>query len=179
MDRIKEAFDMVKKDIFEIKESIGYQKKEIGIKKKNDRKVVYIIGSLKNWKVIELAKRLRKEFPEWEIFDSWISPGPEADDFWRKYSKLKGQTYTQALKDWSATHIFEFDRTHLDRSSIVILYMPCGKSGHLELGYGLGQGKKGFVLFDKEPERWDVMYQFADGVFFSYDELKKELIKLK
>ncbi len=36
----------------------------------------------------------------------------------------------------------------------------------MELGYILGQGKKGFILFDEEPERWDVMLNFASGVFF-------------
>ena len=55
--------------------------------------------------------------------------------------------------------------------------MPAGKSGHHELGYMVGSGKKGYVLFDKEPKRWDVMYQFCDGVFFNFDDLKKELVK--
>ena len=56
------------------------------------------------------------------------------------------------------------------------MVMPAGKSGHLELGYMLGQGKKGYILFDKEPDRWDVMYQFATGVFFNKEELINELI---
>ncbi len=134
--------------------------------------MIYLIGSLKNWKVIELANELRKEGHE--VFDSWISPGPEADDFWRKYSKKRGLTHKEALKDWSATHIYEFDKTHLDRADTVVMVMPCGKSGHLELGYALGQGKKGYILFDKEPERWDIMHLFADEVFYD----KKELIKV-
>jgi hypothetical protein len=54
--------------------------------------------------------------------------------------------------------------------------VPAGKSGHLELGYMLGQGKKGYIFFDKEPERWDVMYQFATGIFFNKEELIQELI---
>jgi hypothetical protein len=53
--------------------------------------------------------------------------------------------------------------------------MPAGKSGHLELGYMLGQGKRGYVLFDKEPERWDIMYQFATDDFFCKEELVAEL----
>ncbi len=55
--------------------------------------------------------------------------------------------------------------------------MPCGKSGHLEFGNVLGSGKRGYILFDGEPERWDVMYQFADGLFFDYESLKNELIE--
>jgi len=138
-------------------------------------KTVYIIGSLKNWKVIELSNHLRKEFPEWEIFDSWISPGPEADDYWKKYSKMKGLTYREALKDWSATHVFEFDKFHIDRSEVVIMHMPCGKSGHLELGYAIGQGKKCYVLFDEKPDKREVIYKLPKGVFTEIKELEKEL----
>lgn len=138
-------------------------------------KTVYVIGSLKNWKVIDLSNHLRSQFPGVEIFDSWISPGPEADDYWKKYSKMKGLTYRQALKDWSATHIFEFDKFHLDRSDVVILHMPCGKSGHLELGYAIGQGKRGYVLFDEKPNKYEVPYKLPKYVFTNLKELEKEL----
>ncbi|MBS3085372.1 hypothetical protein J4225_01675 [Candidatus Pacearchaeota archaeon] len=143
--------------------------------KKLEEKVVYIIGSLRNKKVPHLAKRLRKLGFK-EVFDDWFSPGPEADDFWRKYEKTRGSTYKQALKNYAGKHIYEFDKFHIDRCDIGILYMPCGKSGHLELGYMLGSGKNGYVLFDREPDRWDVMYQFCDGVFFNLKELERELI---
>ena len=53
--------------------------------------------------------------------------------------------------------------------------MPAGKSGHIEFGYLVGQGKPGFVLFDAVPERYDVMYQFAylngGSVCFSEESL--------
>ena len=39
-------------------------------------------------------------------------------------------------------------------------------SGHLELGWALGANKYGYVLFDKVPDRYDVMYKFATDVFF-------------
>jgi nucleoside 2-deoxyribosyltransferase len=140
------------------------------------KKVVYIIGSLRNPNVPIIANKLRKETPH-EIFDSWFSPGPHADDFWRKYEKAKGITYKEALNSWAAKHIFEFDTFHINRADIVVMVMPSGKSGHLELGYALGKGKKGYMLFDKEPKRWDVMVQFCTDVFFDLDELIKELNK--
>lgn len=140
-------------------------------------KMVYIIGSLKNReKILPLAKKLRKIGFQ-EVFEDWISPGPEADDFWRDYEKKRGRSYGEALKGWAGKHVYEFDKFHIDRSHIGIMCMPCGKSGHLELGYMLGRGKRGYILFDGEPKRWDVMYQFADGVFFRYNELEKELIE--
>jgi nucleoside 2-deoxyribosyltransferase len=139
-------------------------------------KVIYLIGSLKNRKkIIDLANRLREL--GFEVFDDWIAPGPDADDYWRDYEKRRGSSYKQALKNYAATHIFEFDKYHIDRSDIGVLYMPAGKSAHLELGYMIGRGKPCFVLFDEEPERWDVMYQFATAVCFSYEELVKELKK--
>lgn len=137
--------------------------------------VVYLIGALKNKKIPLIGNELRKL--GFEVFDDWFSPGPEADDFWREYEKTKTSSYKQALNGWAAKHIFEFDKHHLDRSDITILVMPAGKSGHLELGYCVGRGKITYVLFDEEPERWDIMYQFANDVFFDLEDLKNELRK--
>jgi len=139
-------------------------------------KSIYLIGSLRNPCVPETANLLEQQVGL-EVFDSWFSPGPEADDYWRKYETARGRTYAEALKHYAGGHVFEFDKFHIDRCDIGLLLMPAGKSGHLELGYMLGQGKPGFILFHEEPERWDVMYQFATGVFFNVDDLLKELAK--
>src|SRR3990167_7516690 len=139
-------------------------------------KKIYIIGALKNWRVVNLHLELQEA--GFEVFSSWLTPGAHADEYWRTYSKQRKLTQKEALKDWSAQHIFNFDKTHLDRCDIAVMLMPCGKSGHLELGYIRGQGKKGYILFDKEPKRWDVMHNFATDVFYSKEELKKELKKL-
>jgi len=138
-------------------------------------KQIYLIGSLRNENVPTLAKEIREKTGLF-VFDDWFSPGPEADDFWRKYEKKRGSTYKQALNNWAGKHVFEFDKKHIDESDIGLLYMPAGKSGHLELGYMIGCGKPSYILFDKEPERWDVMYQFATDVFFDKEELIQELI---
>ena len=145
------------------------------------KKVVYLIGSLRNEKIPHMAKELR-DATGMEVFDDWFSPGPEADEFWRKFEKVRGSSYKEALNNWAAKHVFEFDKFHLDRADIGVLYMPAGKSGHLELGYMIGQGKTCFILFDEEPERWDVMTIFAmengGNIYISLDELKLELKKL-
>ena len=138
---------------------------------------IYLIGSLRNEKIPHLAKELRETLKT-EVFDDWFSPGPEADDFWRKYEKVRGSTYKEALSNWAGKHVFEFDKFHIDRLGIGVMAMPAGKSGHLELGYMLGQGKRGYIFFDKEPERWDVMYQFATGIFFSKEELIEKLLNV-
>ena len=138
-------------------------------------KSIYLMGALKNIKVPHIGNELREM--GFDVFDDWFSPGPEADDFWRKYEKVKNVSYKEALKGWAAKHIFEFDKYHLDRCDMAVMIMPAGKSCHLELGYMIGCGKPCWVLFDNEPERWDIMYQFATDVFFDLNELKDELNK--
>jgi nucleoside 2-deoxyribosyltransferase len=132
-------------------------------------KKVYLIGSLRNPAVPELAASLRDE--GYEVFDDWFAAGPEADDWWQKYEKARGHNYEQALAGHAANHVFQYDKSHLDSSDAAVLVLPAGKSGHLEFGYMIGRGKPGFILLDKEPERFDVMYRFATGVVSSEDAL--------
>ena len=133
---------------------------------------IYLIGSLRNPAVPELAIKIREL--GFDVFDDWYAAGPEADDKWRDYEKARGRTYKEALDGYAANHVYHFDLKHLDECDIAVLLLPAGKSGHLELGYVLGKGKRGYIVIDN-PERWDVMYLFADGVFHSEDELIEEL----
>jgi nucleoside 2-deoxyribosyltransferase len=91
---------------------------------------------------------------------------------WVTMSSMTGMPLVQQrmIAGHAAGHVFSFDKSHLDRCDAAVLVLPGGKSAHLELGYMIGSGKKGFVLFDKEPERWDIMYQFSHGIFFNLQE---------
>ena len=131
-------------------------------------KSFYIIGSLRNQAVVAFANELQAL--GYEAFADWITPGPDADDYLRDYAKARGLNYKQTLQTYAARHVFEFDKSHLDRTDAAVMLMPAGRSGHLELGYVRGTGKPGFIIFDKEPERVDVMYQFASEIFFSKEE---------
>lgn len=134
---------------------------------------LYLIGSLRNPAVPMLGHTIRKM--GFEVFDDWHGAGPEADDHWQKYEQARGRTYAEALEGYAAKHAFAFDKAHLERSDIGLLIMPAGKSGHLELGWMAGKGKTTYILFDQEPERWDVMVQFATQVFFDTPALMKHL----
>lgn len=134
---------------------------------------IYLIGSLKNPRIPEIAAELRAMGHE--VFDDWYAAGPNADDHWRDYEQQRGRTYLQALKGHAARNVFNFDHRHLLQADAAILVLPAGKSGHLEIGYvaGIATGMlmtstpgrmpKTAILLDN-PERWDVMYQFADTV---------------
>jgi len=136
---------------------------------------IYLIGSLRLPAVREFAEELREA--GLDVFDDWHAAGPEADDIWQTYEQHRGRSYLEALEGHHAKMVFDFDLKHLTRASVAVLVLPGGKSAHLELGYMLGQRKRGYVLFDKEPERWDVMYQFATGLFMDKKKLIEELLR--
>jgi nucleoside 2-deoxyribosyltransferase len=119
--------------------------------------------------VPKLAARLRALGHE--VFDDWYAAGPEADDYWQAYETAKHHSFVQALRGYPAQHVAGYDKSHLDRCDTAVLLMPAGKSGHLELGYMIGQGKPGFILMPGEPERFDVMYCLAAGVFTRESDL--------
>jgi hypothetical protein len=130
---------------------------------------LYLIGSLRNPKIRGMANEIRKE--GWDVYDDWHSPGPEADDWWQKHEKERGRSYKEALEGFHAKQVFHFDKFHLDRCKVAVLVLPAGRSCHLEFGYIIGKGKAGYILFEEEPDRYDVMYRFATGVFFEFDDL--------
>ena len=139
-------------------------------------KVLYLIGSLRNPRTCEIAKLVRDKFPDVEVFDDWYAAGHEADDMWKSYEQARGRSYKEALAGYAAKHVFEFDKHHLDRSTHVLLVLPAGKSGHMEVMYGkYGVGAKTAILLDPEDVRWDVMYQFVDDVLMENNEVAKWL----
>ena len=135
----------------------------------SSKPVIYLIGSLRNPRVPDVGKYLRSQ--GFEVFDDWFAAGPVADDSWRDYEIARGCTYPEALEGHAAWHVFQFDLHHLGRADLGVLVLPAGKSGHIEFGYLIGQGKPAFVLMDRSPERWDVMYRFATQVCFTQEEL--------
>ena len=140
--------------------------------------MIYLIGSLRNPKVPKLAEFLRGP-GGFAVFDDWYAAGPEADDYWQKYEQARGHDLHQALQGNAANHVFAYDRSHLDRCTAAVMLLPTGKSGHLEFGYMIGQGKPGFILLDKEPQRFDVMYRFAGRVCRDQIELMLALDKVE
>ena len=153
------------------------REKVFGIQLERYYYLIYLIGSLRNPNITKLGRLIRGLTGQ-RVFDDWHGAGPVADDAWKEYSQARGQSYGEALEDIAATHVFEFDLKHLNLASTVVLVLPAGKSGHLELGYSVGKGKRTYILLEQgEDPRWDVMYKFADKVFASPEELVNQIIK--
>jgi len=135
--------------------------------------VIYLMGSLRNPEIPRVAQVLRDAGHT--VYDDWYAVGPEADTYWQAYERERGRNMIGALKGWHAEHVFENDKQHLDEADTGIMIAPCGRSGHLELGYLVGCGKKTYILLNEDPDRYDIMYKFADGVFLDLDALVMEL----
>lgn len=134
---------------------------------------IYLIGSLRNPAVPELGNELRRL--GFDVFDDWYAAGEKADDAWQAYEQGRGHTFAEALQGYAAQHVFKFDRQHIFESHLGVLVLPAGKSGHIEAGLLVGQGKPVYVLLPEEPDRFDVMYAFFAGVFTVKADLLKEL----
>jgi hypothetical protein len=121
--------------------------------------VVYLVGSLRNPQIPVLGNEMRAL--GLEVVDNWFAGGKIADDAWQEYSVARGRSYAEALQSREAGHVFYFDRAYINLSDAVVMLYPAGRSAHLEFGYAVGGGKKGYLLMEEQPERYDVMLQFA------------------
>jgi hypothetical protein len=139
------------------------------------QKSIYLMGSLTNANIPFIGNKIRGL--GFEAIEDWWACGPLADSYLKHYAKIRNLNYKQTLETHAAKHIFNFDKGLIDKADIGVLCMPSGKSAHLELGYLIGTGKPGYVLFDKEPTKIDIMYQFAKDIFFNIDDLLEELKK--
>ena len=134
---------------------------------------IYVMGSMRNPRIPEIAKALRKI--GWDAFDDWHSPGPEADDRWQAYEKVRGRSFREALEGYHAKHVFALDEHHIDRCDVGLLVLPAGKSAHIEFGVFRGAKKPRYILMDGEPERYDIMYRYATAVFITVEEMLEAL----
>ena len=70
--------------------------------------------------------------------------------------------------------IFKNDMDALVESDAVVCVLPCGRSAHLELGYGIGAGKRTVLLWH-DGDAPDIMHKAVDAIVFSVDEIPEAL----
>lgn len=84
----------------------------------------------------------------------------------------------EMVNHWRIKLAYEEDKKFIDWADAVIMLMPCGRSSHLEAGYAVGSGKKMYIMGGFEKGEFDVMYGFADGMYY-YNEIGDLLEVLK
>lgn len=91
---------------------------------------------------------------------------------------ISGFEMKKALADSKAQKRFREHFAAMRDADTCVLFLPCGRSAHIEAGYMKGLGKRVFVFgsaFDIiKPE---LMYLTFDGFFCLYDELFQALDK--
>jgi len=91
----------------------------------------------------------------------WSDIDPE----WQSWSPSQ---FVGALGHPLALAGYERDYRALESADAVVLVMPCGRSAHLELGFGIGMGKLSVILLsDGEPE---LMYKMVPNLVTSVEE---------
>ena len=65
---------------------------------------------------------------------------------------------------------FSNDMNALKDCDAVVCVLPCGRSAHLELGYGIGTGKRTVLLWHDGDEP-DIMHNAVDRIVFTIDEI--------
>lgn len=129
---------------------------------------VYIATS---WRMestaVILAQRLRQEGFEVDCFcekraGRYVFHWSEFVD---KEEDLKNYDAKSFINDPRVQYAFNEDKKWLDWADVCVLLLPSGRSAHLEAGYAKGQGKKLYVLGGFIKGEFDVMYNFADGLF--------------
>lgn len=93
----------------------------------------------------------------------------------------------QGSSDWNPTemtssHLFDFldhpkvqsifqrDMDALVASDAVVCVLPCGRSAHLELGYGIGAGKRTVLLWH-DGDAPDIMHKAVDAIVFEVSDI--------
>ena len=133
---------------------------------------IYIASSWKNQKeVIQLANTL--EYSGGFVVDAFCRPSSPLNEryvfHWtelvQEESELQNYDAIDFLADPRTQRAFREDKKWLDWADTVIMYMPCGRSSHLEGGYAKGKGKRLYLYGNFPKGEFDVIYGFADGLF--------------
>lgn len=89
---------------------------------------------------------------------------PAAPDLSDRTEFLEALTHPRALAG------FNSDYTAMQHADAIIAVAPCGKSAHLELGWGAGAGKLTAMLLD-DPCTPELMYLAVDHCAVTIDSL--------
>lgn len=109
--------------------------------------------------------------PETFAFD-WKEVDPE----WTEWTM---EQYVKCLEHETAIKGFKSDFEAMLWADVCVLTLPCNRSAHLELGWFLGQNKKGFILLEESTFEPELMYRLSDGVFTNVFALITHLARIK
>ena len=139
---------------------------------------IYVASSWRNPRQQEIVEKLREDGHQ--VYD-YKNPEPPTTFHWSEiednYRGWSAENFRKALKSPLAHCGFNSDMDAMQKAEALILYLPCGRSAHLEAGWAAGKGKPLCILLDEEPEP-ELMYLLADCIAVNYGEVANWLDKL-
>lgn len=118
---------------------------------------IYLASSCRNTDV-PLAGRLLRAAGH-VVYDQWWSPV----EFAKWEAQIQGVPPGEAINFPQAEQHYFSNRAAMIDCDTCVLLLPAGNSAHLELGFFLGGGKRGYVV--GYMDRSDIMYRLATGIF--------------
>jgi len=132
---------------------------------------IYVASSWRNPIQPAIVELLRAEGHKVYDFRNPVPGGPgfgwpQVDPDWQSWTPAG---FRDALDHPTAIAGFLSAFEAMMRADCIVLVMPCGRSAHLELGWGAGAGKRTAILLTEgEPE---LMYKLADALCTNVDDL--------
>lgn len=133
---------------------------------------IYVASSWRNDYQAEVVQALRAAGHEVYDFKNPSDNGgtgfhwSDIDPDWETWTP---EEFAANLNHPIAVEGFDRDFKAMEWCNVMLLVMPCGRSAHLELGWGCGDGKQTAILLsDGEPE---LMYRTAKNLFVNLSEV--------
>jgi hypothetical protein len=138
---------------------------------------IYLASSWRNTAQPSVLKILREAGHE--IYDFRNPPnGPENGFRWSdidpNWQSWTSEEYRVALRTPLAQQGFNSDFDGMKWADVGVLLLPCGRSGHLELGWMAGAGKRTIIL-TRDGEEPELMALLATEICGSVNEVIKTL----
>lgn len=129
---------------------------------------VYLASSWRNEVYPEVLAALRQA--GYEVYDFRRQGGVE----WNISAGLNAAELDGLLNHPKVQSIFDQDMEALRNCDAVVCVLPCGRSAHLELGYGIGAGKRTILLWH-DGDEMDIMHKAVDAIVFRAADLPAAL----
>ena len=125
---------------------------------------VYVASSWRNEVYPEVLEALRGAGHE--VYDFRHQGGVE----WNLADGVDAGGLFDVLEHPQVQAIFRRDMDALADCDAVVCVLPCGRSAHLELGYGVGAGKRTVLLWNDGDEP-DIMHKAVDAIVFNVADI--------
>jgi hypothetical protein len=95
---------------------------------------------------------------------------------WSQLGSFENLNAITFMQDERSQRAFKEDKKWIDWADGVLLFLPAGKSAHLEAGYAVGSGKFLLIYQETYPKgEFDVMYGFADLITDDFVDIMRFL----